>query len=99
MVHKIPNIELLLSGYDIYFGNPSTTFGQIDPGFRYPIFKEVYKGSTTPDSLFDIPEGLSFGFSNNTCQIDFESKIIQGPMSYYEALTNKVSGINNSAFM
>ena len=73
------NIEYLLSGYDIYFGNPASTFGQIDPGFRDSIFIEVYKGSTTPDSLFDIPEGLSFGFSNNTCQIDFESKIIQGP--------------------
>ena len=91
------NIEYLFSGYDIYFGNPASTFGQIDPGFRDSIFIEVYKGSTTPDSLFVIPDGLSFGFSNETCEIDFQSKIIQGPLSYYDVLREKVSGISSFA--
>ena len=42
------NIADVLSGYDIYYGNPMPT-GNIhkDPGFRQLIFNAEYNGATT----------------------------------------------------
>lgn len=46
-------------GYDILFGNPSTT--TVDPGFRYEVVVFDYnKGITTEDKSFLIPDDISF---------------------------------------
>ena len=65
-----------------------------DPGFRSAIFEAEYKGSTTPDNLYCIPEGLSFQSCNDSCQINFNSRIILGRKSYSEALQVKVSEVS-----
>ena len=55
---KMKNIDFVLSGYDLYFGNPMPAKAPtppIDPGFREPIFKAVYDGSTTSDERYCIP--------------------------------------------
>ena len=42
---KISNIEHLLSGYDVFFGNLMATGERQDPGFRDPIFNTKYYGN------------------------------------------------------
>ena len=36
---RVNNIGYVLSGYDIYHGNPIPTSGIVDPGFRSLIFQ------------------------------------------------------------
>jgi hypothetical protein len=39
-------LAYVLSGYDVYLGNPSPTSAMIDPGFQSKIFDERYSGTT-----------------------------------------------------
>ena len=87
------NVGYLLGGYDLYAGNPKPMDTNPDPGFRSAIFEAEYKESTTPDNLFCIPEGLSFQSFNDSCQINFESRIILGRKAYSDALLIKVSEV------
>ena len=56
---QVSNIGYVLTGYDIFFGNPLATEQLADPGIRQPIFQAEYKGATTQDSRYCIPEGMS----------------------------------------
>ena len=85
------NVGYLLAGYDIYASNPMPMDTNPDPGFRSAIFKAEYKGSTTPDYLFCTPEGLSFISCDDSCPINFDSRIILGRKAYSEGLQAKVS--------
>ena len=85
------NVGYLLAGYDIYAGNPMPMDANPDPGFRSAIFEAEYKGLTTPDSLYCTPEGLSFISCDDSCQINFDSRIILGRKAYSEGLKVKVS--------
>ena len=91
---KLNNVDYLLGGYDLYAGNPKPMDANPDPGFRSAIFKADYKGSTTPDKSFCIPEGLLFQSCNDSCQINFNSRIILGRKAYSEALQVKVSEVS-----
>ena len=91
---KLNNVGYLLGGYDLYAGNPKPMDANPDPGFRSAIFKADYKGSTTPDNSFCIPEGLLFQSCNDSCQINFDSRIIHGRKAYSEALQVKVSEVS-----
>ena len=93
------NVGYLLAGYDIYAGNPMPMDTNPDPGFRSAIFEAEYKGSTTPDSLFCTPEGLSFISCDDACSINFDSRIILGRKSYFQGLQAKVSAINSQLDM
>jgi len=87
----MPNIGYVLSGYDIYKGNPIRK-GKPDPGFRYPIFRAVYEeGNLTPDNRFKEPNGMSIQSCDGTCVLDFKSSLISGSKSYRKELSNKVS--------
>jgi hypothetical protein len=88
---KLSNVGYLLGGYDFFASNPMPTDANPDPGFRSAIFKAEYKGSTTPDNLFCIPDGLSFQSCEDSCQINFDSRIILGRKEYMEGLQVKVS--------
>ena len=95
------NIGYLLAGYDIYAGNPMPMDTNPDPGFRSAIFDAEYKGSTTPDSLFCTPEGFLFISCDDSCPINFDSRIILGRKAYSEGLQTKVSELdidNGGAF-
>ena len=91
---KLNNIGYLLGGYDLYAGNPKPMDANPDPGFRSAIFEAEYNGSTTPDNLFSVPEGLSFQSCNDSCQINFDTRIILGRKTYTEALQVKVSEVS-----
>ena len=95
----MPNIGYLLAGYDLYAGNPMPMDTNPDPGFRSGIFEAEYKESTTQDSLFCTPEGLSFISCDDSCQINFDSRIILGRKAYLEGLQAKVSEINSQLDM
>ena len=88
---KMSNIGYLLAGYDLYAGNPMPMDANPDPGFQSALFKAEYKGSTTPDSLYCTPEGLSFISCDDVCPINFDSRIILGRKAYSEGLKVKVS--------
>ena len=89
------NVGYLLASYDIYAGNPMPMDTNPDPGFRSAIFKAEYKGSTTPDYLFCTPEGLSFISCDDSCPINFDSRVILGRKAYSEGLKVKVSEFNS----
>ena len=43
------NIGYVMSGYDIYFGNPIPLYDIVDPGTRSLVFSTEYLGDMTPD--------------------------------------------------
>ena len=45
---RMNNIGYVLSGYDIYRGNPIPTYDIVDPGTRSLIFAAEYNGDMTP---------------------------------------------------
>ena len=78
-----PNIGYILSGYDLYYGNPIPTDSIVDPGFRSPIFSAEYNGSHTADYRYCTPDGLSILSCPGSCSINFHTKDIYGKHSYY----------------
>ena len=44
------NIGYVMSGYDIYFGNPIPLYDVVDPGTRSFVFAAEYSGDVTPDN-------------------------------------------------
>ena len=80
------NIGYVLSGYDIYNGNPRYTEEVSDPGFRSQIFTAEYTGETTADGRYCSPDGLSILSCDGNCVFDFNTDIIYGTNSYYHKL-------------
>ena len=80
------NIAYVLSGYDIYFGNPLATSSVIDPGFRQLIFQAEYSGETTQDGLNCIPDGLDIRSCSKSCSYTFTSRYVAGTKSYHNSL-------------
>merc|ERR1712079_117980 len=56
---KLPNIDYLLIGYNIYYGNPKQTEASTDPGFKVPIFDSIYSGRKSGDRKYELPDGVS----------------------------------------
>ena len=83
------NIGYVLSGYDIYYGNPVPTSGNslVDPGFRAQIFETEYNGETSADNRYCTPDGLSVLSCDGNCAFSFNTEIIKGTHSYYNKLT------------
>lgn len=93
------NIGYVLSGYDIYYGNPVPTSGVnlVDPGFRGQIFNAEYNGETTADNRYCTPDGLSILSCDGNCAFSFDTEIIKGTHSYYNKLTEG-TGFDLNAF-
>ena len=88
------NIGFVLSGYNIYFGNPIVTRpATIDPGYRLPIYKAEYNGSTTQDQQHCIPEGMSVLSCGGTCVFDFSTTKMNSTKTYLDTLTLKAQYI------
>ena len=49
---RVNNIGYVLSGYDIYHGNPIPTSGIVDPGFRSLIFQGWYIARLVISAIF-----------------------------------------------
>ena len=91
------NIGYLLSGYDIFYGNPVPSFDNelVDPGFRQPVFTAEYKGDMSQDYRYCIPDGLTILKCVGNCDLSFSTDIIYGTYSYEEKLSGSV-GINGN---
>ena len=92
----MPNIDYLLGGYDIYFGNPARTgvSGTTpDPGFKHqPIFAPSYnKKQVTLDGRFLIPDGMNVISCEGDCAMQMTSKSMSGMRSYTDSLDVKAS--------
>ena len=100
------NIGYMMSGYDIYYGNPKPTFDIVDPGFRALIFAAEYNGDMTPDyrcqklivkNIYSIvnaryctPAGISVLSCSGSCKLTFNAEFVFGTYSYHEDLSGSV---------
>ena len=101
---RMNNIGYVLSGYDIYRGNPVPTYDIVDPGTRSLIFSAEYNGDMTPDyryifimlfnQIFSIryctPEGISVLKCSGNCQLSFQTDYIAGTYSYNEKMSGSI---------
>jgi len=93
---RMNNIGYVLSGYDIYRGNPIPTYDIVDPGTRSLIFAAEYNGDMTPDYRYCTPEGISLLKCSGNCQLSFQTDFISGTYSYHEKMSGSV-GVGGSA--
>lgn len=83
----LKNIDYLLSGYDMFYGNPFPTSGNVDPGFRKKIFMASYvKNLKTGDKRFKIPDGLEMQ-KNDACDMSMTNTEITGEKSFNNTLS------------
>jgi len=98
---RMNNIGYMMSGYDIYYGNPKPTYDIVDPGFRALIFAAEYNGDMTPDYRYCTPDGISLLSCSGSCQLTFTTEFVFGTYSYHEDLSGSVGiggGMNNASF-
>lgn len=89
----MPNIDYLVRGYNILYGNPiSSPSTGTDPGIRiFPTFVTNYdSGMITSDGKWAVPDGLFF-IITISCVIEFNSEESRSSSSYMNSLTNEVS--------
>lgn len=95
----MPNIQYVLSGYNVMFGNPMPTdqLG-IDPGFKEQIFEANYtSGTLSADKRWLQPSGLLITNCKGTCNFQFRSTEIAGQKSYQDRLSTQV-GVSGSGW-
>merc|ERR1711990_487328 len=85
---NMPNLDYVLAGYDIFYGNPSSMSG-VDPGFRHAIFRANYSDNKSiGDKKYKVPNGMDI-------LSDVSSKkgttTITGTESYQDWLGRKAS--------
>merc|ERR1712096_381202 len=97
----MPNIGYLFRGYNLMFGNPLPTEGaNVDPGFRQPIFKAVYKShKVTPDNRYLQPDGTSIQDCGGSCSMSFQTKEIMDAKDYQSSLENRVSASVGASYL
>ena len=89
---EMPNIDYILGGYNIFFGNPLNTQAVTDPGFQgQPIFSAKYSGKLTADERYSIPDGINVLICAGKCSMDFGSSFVSGETSYQSSLDIKVT--------
>lgn len=89
---RLPNIDFLQKGYNIYKGNPFAGSPLPDPGFtQNTIWNFSYTPDrTTADGRYSIPDGTSF-LITDSCQLDFESSSMSGETTYTRNLQQLVT--------
>ena len=87
----MPNIDYLVRGYYILYGNPiSDPATGKDPGIRIiPNFMANYgSGMTTSDGKWAVPDSLFF-LIIVSCLIEFDSEESRSSLSYMNSLRMK----------
>jgi len=88
----LENSSYLFYGYNIFYGNPHSTAGSIDPGFTNTIFDISYElNNLTGDLRFKFPDGTLIG-KNVGCDVSFSSSAIKDASSYKTSLEAEISG-------
>jgi hypothetical protein len=92
-----PGFQFLGFGYDLLYGNPLSTQGDADSGFRTNVFKFSYvDNQTTTDGKWQVPDKTT-AIELNECSLEQYIKVIGDNMSYSEAIGVNVAG-NFSGF-
>ena len=79
--NPMPNIGFVLSGYDVFEGNPVPTFdgrATPDPGYRQAIFAAEYSDSTTADTRYSVPDGVDILSCSGSCSLNFQVRLPDG---------------------
>ena len=82
---RFPNIGYLGSTYNIFKGNPYSTYG-FDPGFTtHNIFQFTYlRRSTTENGRYSIPDNINV-LEDAVCNLIFNTDIIEDIGSYFKS--------------
>jgi len=86
-----PGFQFLGYGYDALHGNPQSTAGDGDPGFRTNVFKftKNEKGRT-PDDKWDVPDKTT-SQSFSACSVDQQTRIFSSAYDYQHNVDNGIS--------
>ena len=100
---KLPNTDYLNRGYNIFFGDLTPRNGDVDPGFRSPIFDNSFsQNRKTSDHRYEIPDGFNL-IKVEGCSLTMSSKIITGEESFQNTfglelgIGGNIKGISFSA--
>jgi len=93
-----PGFQFLGYGYDILYGNPRSTEGGGDPGFRTNVFDFTYTENTmTGDGKWQVPDKTTSQSKTGTCSLTQSSTMIYSGYDYQHAVSTGVS--LNAGFM
>ncbi|KAK3288135.1 hypothetical protein CYMTET_4379 [Cymbomonas tetramitiformis] len=89
---KVPNIDYLGMGYDIFRGNPlEVEEGRADPGWQRLVYNLTYlPGEVTPDGQILQPDNTEIRIED-VCKTNFDSTSILGGSSYQSVAGKSVS--------
>ena len=89
---KMPNIDYVASGYNVFFGNPCPVTVGVDQGFTTALFSLSYSSPAgqTADDLYYVPEHVNI-YANYGCTLSFSGQQISSTTSYQTWLKQKVS--------
>lgn len=79
---KLPNTDFLFKGYNIFMADLTPKDGDLDPGFKAPIFKgDFTEKLITSDRRFETPDGFHLTKVEG-CSVGITSTLITGENSY-----------------
>jgi hypothetical protein len=86
---KLPNVEYLGIGYDIFTGNPQS--GISDPGVCESVVStsSYAQGKSTSDRKYSIPDGTQ-ARRQKSCTTTFSTSILAGGRSFQNSLSTSV---------
>ena len=89
---RMRNIDYLSFGYDLFRGNPLSTTGGVDPGFKiHKIFQFTYdEHQQSSDGRWDVPDHVTV-VREDSCSLEFQSTAISGSQKYSEFLETFIS--------
>jgi len=87
-----PGFQFLGYGYDILYGNPQSTQGNGDGGFRTNIFTFTHdEHQMTPDGKWSVPDKTTSQDFGQTCSATQSSQIIVSSYDYLHVVDNGIS--------
>jgi len=93
-----PGFQFIGYGYDVLYGNPRSTQGEGDPGFRTNIFDFTYEeNAMTSDGKWKVPDKTTSQSKTGTCSLAQSETMIYSGYDYQHAVSNSVS--LNAGFM
>jgi hypothetical protein len=87
-----PGFQFLGYGYDVLHGNPRSTQGDGDPGFRTNVFKFTHNdGQMTPDDKWQVPDKTTSQDFGRTCSATQNTRILDSAYDYQHTVKNGIS--------
>jgi hypothetical protein len=89
---RLSGLDYVMSGYDIFFGNPRPSKGAVDTGFRNRIFKDAYSGGASfhDNRGTPLPDGITTLPCDGSCSFDSTVQSLETLGEYYDFLRTNV---------